>query len=92
MERVGRKEAKRHHCDQCGLDYANPSLLKNHVCKPDKTVTATATSDNESDADTQPLPKRRKKKNKKSKNGKKKEKKTKTPKIVTVDESDTESN
>ena len=86
------KEATCHHCDECGLDYANPSSLKNHVCKPDKTVTATATSENESDGNTQPPPKRRKKKNKKSKNAKKKEKKTKTPKLVTVDESDTDSN
>ena len=88
---LGQKEAKCHHCDQCGLDYANPSLLKNHVCKPDKTVTATATLKNESDAETQLLPKRRKKKNKKSKNGKKKQKKMKTPKLVTIDDSDTDS-
>ena len=81
---LGRKEAKCHHCDKCGLDYANPSSLKNHVCKPDKTVTATATSENESDAETQPPKKRRKKKNKKTKNGKKKQKKTKTPKLVTI--------
>ena len=40
---LGRKQAKRHHCDKCGLDYTNPSSLKNHVCKPENTVTATGT-------------------------------------------------
>ena len=46
---LGWKQGKRHHCDKCGLDYANPASLKNHVCKPENTVTATATSENESD-------------------------------------------
>ena len=82
------KQVKRHHCDKCGLDYANPSSLKNHVCKPENTVTATATSENESDGNDEPQ-KKRKSKNKKSKKGNK-QKKPKTPKMVTVDDSDSE--
>ena len=69
-KQLGRKEAKRHHCDKCGLDYVNPSSLKNHLCKPENTVTATATSGNESDGEGEPQRKKRKK-NKKSKKEKK---------------------
>ena len=86
---LGWKQAKRHHCDKCGLDYANPSSLKNHVCKPENTVTATPTSENESDSNDEPQKKRRKRKNKKSKKGNK-QKKPKTPKTVTVNDSDSE--
>ena len=86
---LGWKQAKRHHCDKCGLDYANPSSLKNHVCKPENTVTATPTSENESDGNDEPQKKRRKRKNKKSKKGNK-QKKPKTPKMVTVNDSDSE--
>ena len=86
---LGWKQAKHHHCDKCGLDYANPSSLKNHVCKPENTVTATPTSENESDGNDEPQKKRRKRKNKKSKKGNKK-KKPKTPKTVTVNDSDSE--
>ena len=84
---LGWKQAKRHHCDKCGLDYANPSSLKNHICKPENTVTATPTSENESDGNDKPQ--NRKRKNKKSKKGNK-QKKLKTPKTVTVNESDSE--
>ena len=83
----GQKQAKPHHCDKCGLDYANQASLKNHVCKPENTVTATATSENESDSNDEPQKKRRKRKNKKSKKGNK-QKKPKTPKTVTVSDSD----
>ena len=71
---LGWKQAKHHHCDKCGLDYTNPSSLKNHVCKPENTVTATATSENESDGNDEPQKKRRKRKNKKSKKGNKQKK------------------
>ena len=86
---LGWKQAKRHHCDKCGLDYTNPSSLKNHVCKPENTVTATPTLENESDGNDKQQKKRRKRKNKKSKKGNK-QKKPKTPKMVTVDDSDSE--
>ena len=86
---LGRKQGKRHHCDKCGLDYANPSSLKNHICKPENTVTATPTSENESDSNDEPQKKRRKRKNKKSKKGNK-QKKPKTPKTVTINDSDSE--
>ena len=86
---LGWKEPKCHHCDKCLLDYANQSSLKNHICKPENTVPATATLANESEGDGEPQRKRRKKKNKKSKRGKK-GKKNMTPKIVTIDDTDSE--
>ena len=84
---LGWKQGKCHHCDKCGLDYANPASLKNHVCKPDNTVTATATSENKSDDNDDPQRKRRK--NKKSKKGSK-QKKHKTPRMIPDNDSDSD--